>query len=602
MDEKITKGGISVETEHLFPIIKKWLYSEKEIFLREIVSNACDAITKLKRLTSLGQVHDIDEDYKITVTADKEEGTLTVSDNGIGMTEEEVQRYICQIALSGALEFIEKYEGDDGADNGIIGHFGLGFYSAFMVSDEVEVITRSFTGAPAVKWVGNEAGQYEITSDYEKKERGTDIILHLNDDEKDFLNRSALTEILGKYCSFMPVEIFLSCSDDKKDMEIKAINDTNPLWQKLSSDCTEDEYNEFYTKVFNDYRDPLFHIHINADYPLNFKGILYFPRLNRNYDNIEGQIKLYYNQVFVSDNIKEVLPDYLLMLKGVIDCPELPLNVSRSYMQNSQYIKRMATHISKKVADKINSLYNTERESYEEMWKDMKIFCEFACLRDQKFYDKVKNALLLELTDGSHVTIDEYLDEAKEKHEKVIYYANDKVSSAWYIKMYNDMGIKVALLDRGIDTQIMPLLEQDKDIRFKRVDSELDESLKGDGEVVEDEELTELFKSFGEGVTVKYENLKDPGIPAVINISEETRRYADMMRMYSMDGKMPPIPNESTLILNTSNSVIRKLMDNKDETVAKHIYSLALISQRPLDDNEMNEFLKSSYDLLEKLL
>ncbi|MBE6687384.1 MAG: molecular chaperone HtpG [Ruminococcaceae bacterium] len=602
MEEKITKGGISVETEHLFPIIKKWLYSEKEIFLREIVSNACDAITKLKRLTSLGQVHDIDENYKITVTADKDEGTLTVSDNGIGMTEEEVQRYICNIALSGALEFIEKYEGDDGADNGIIGHFGLGFYSAFMVSDKVEVITKSFTDAPAVKWSGNESGQYEITSDYEKEGRGTDIIMYLNDDEKDFLNRSTLSEILNKYCSFMPVEIFLSCSDDKEDMEQKAVNDTNPLWQKLSSDCTEEEYTEFYNKVFSDYRDPLFHIHINADYPLNFKGILYFPRLNQNYDNIEGQVKLYYNQVFVSDNIKEVLPEYLLMLKGVIDCPELPLNVSRSYMQNSQYIKRMATHISKKVADKINSLYNTERESYEEMWKDMKIFCEFACLRDQKFYDKVKGSLLMELTDGSHVTIDEYLEEAKEKHEKVIYYANDKVSSAWYIKMYNDMGIKVALLDRGIDTQIMPMLEQDKDIRFKRVDSELDDSLKADGEVVEDEELSNIFKSFGEGITVKFENLKDTAVPAILNISEESRRFADMMRMYSMDGKMPPIPNESTLVLNPANAVIKKLIENKDETVAKQVYTLALLSQRTLTDTEMNEFLKSSYSLLEKLL
>lgn len=602
-DNKVTKGGISVETEHLFPIIKKWLYSEKEIFLREIVSNACDAITKLKRLTSLGQVHDIDEDYKITIRADKEEGTLTVSDNGIGMTEEEVQRYICQIALSGALEFIEKYEGDDGADNGIIGHFGLGFYSAFMVSDKVEVITKSFTDAPAVKWVGNEAGEYEITSNYEKEGRGTDIIMYLNDDEKDFLNRSTLAEILNKYCSFMPVGIFLSCSEDKEDAEIKAVNDTNPLWQKLASDCTEEEYTEFYNKVFNDYRDPLFHIHINADYPLNFKGILYFPRLNQNYDNIEGQVKLYYNQVFVSDNIKEVLPDYLLILKGIIDCPELPLNVSRSYMQNSAYIKRMASHISKKVADKINSLYNTERESYEEMWKDMKIFCEFACLRDQKFYDKVKDALLLELTDGTHVTINEYLEAAKEKHENVIYYANDKVSSAWYIKMYNDMGIKVALLDRGIDTQILPMLEQDKDIKFKRVDSELDESLKGDGEVVEDEELTNIFKSFGgEGLTVKFESLKDASIPAIINISEESRRFADMMRMYSMDGKMPPIPNEATLVLNPSNTVIKKLMDNKDEAIAKHIYSLALLSQRTLTDTEMNEFLQSSYTLLEKLL
>ena len=598
-ENKTIKGGISVETEHLFPIIKKWLYSEKEIFLREIVSNACDAVTKLKRLTSLGEVHGIGDDYKITVTADKEEGTLTVSDNGIGMTEEEVGKYICQIALSGAMDFIQKYEEDN--SSGIIGHFGLGFYSAFMVSDKVEVITKSYTDAPAVKWVGNEAGEYEITTDYDKATRGTDIVMHITEEESEFLGRGKLEEILNKYCSFMPTEIFLNCDDDKEDKEDKPVNETQPLWQKLSTDCTEMDYEDFYKKVFHDYRDPLFHIHINADYPLNFKGILYFPKLNENYDNIEGQVKLYYNQVFVSDNIKEVLPDYLLMLKGVIDCPELPLNVSRSYMQNSQYVKRMATHISKKVADKVNSLFNTERERFEKMWSDMKLFCEFACMRDQKFYDKVKNSMLMELTDGSHVTVDEYLEAAKKKHENVVYYANDRVASAFYIKMYRDAGMQVAILDRHIDTQYISMVEQDKNIKFKRVDSDLDDSFKGDGEVMEDKELADLFKKFGgETLTVKFESLKDTSIPAVMNISEESRRFRDMMQMYG--GAMPNVPDEATLILNPSSKIIKYLADTKDEAVAKHVYTLAKASQRHLSAEEMNEFLAASYTLLEKSL
>lgn len=598
-ENKTIKGGISVETEHLFPIIKKWLYSEKEIFLREIVSNACDAVTKLKRLTSLGEVHGIEDDYKITVTADKEACTLTVSDNGIGMTEEEVQKYICQIALSGAMDFIQKYEEDN--SSGIIGHFGLGFYSAFMVSDEVEVITKSYTDAPAVKWVGNESGEYEITTGYDKAQRGTDIIMHIIDEEAEFLNRGKLTEILDKYCSFMPTEIYLNCDDDKEDKEDKPVNDTKPLWQKNSADCTEMDYEDFYKKVFHEYRDPLFHIHINADYPLNFKGILYFPKLNENYDNIEGQVKLYYNQVFVSDNIKEVLPDYLLMLKGVIDCPELPLNVSRSYMQNSQYVKRMATHISKKVADKVNSLFNTERERFEKMWSDMKLFCEFACMRDQKFFDKVKNSMLLELTDGSHVTVDEYLEEAKEKHENVVYYANDPVASAFYIKMYRDAGMKVVILDRHIDTQYITLVENDKNIKFKRVDSDIDESFKGDGEVMEDEELVTLFKKFGgETLNVKFESLKNTGVPAVMNISEESRRLRDVMQMYG--GAIPNIPDEFTLILNPESKIVKHLHNTHDEAVAKHVYTLAKASQRQLTADEMSEFLAASYELLEKSL
>ncbi len=601
MSEDIKKGGISVETQHLFPIIKKWLYSEKEIFLREIVSNACDAVTKLRRLTSLGQI-DLEDDYKITVRADKEEGTLTVSDNGIGMSEEEVEKYICQIALSGALDFMAKYEGENEENSsGIIGHFGLGFYSAFMVSDRVEVVTKSYTDAPAVRWVGNAAGEYELSS-AQKEDRGTDVIMYLNDDEKEYLTRGKLEEILNKYCSFMPVEIYLEVSDDeKKEEEQKPVNDTHPLWQKQSFECEEEQYKEFYTKVFYDYKEPLFHIHINADYPLNFKGILYFPKLNSNFDNIEGQVKLYYNQVFVSDNIKEILPDYLLMLKGVIDCPELPLNVSRSYMQNSQYIRRMASHIVKKVADKINGLYNTEREKYESIWSDMKLFVEFACMRDRKFYDKVKDALLVELTDGKHMTVKEYLEAAKDKHENTVYYANDKVSSAWYINMYEQQGIKVALLDRTVDTQFMNLLEQDMNIKFKRVDSDLDESFKGDGEVFEDKELAELFgKIAGEGTTVKFEALKDSSVPAILNISEESRRFEDMMRMYGMaDMQGMGAPKERTLILNCASNIVRKLAETKNEEAAKHLYTLTLIGQRPLTADELNEFLKTSYKLLE---
>ena len=608
-ENETKKGGISVETEHLFPIIKKWLYSEKEIFLRELVSNACDAVTKLKRLESLGQIHGIEDDYKITVNLDSEEKTLTVSDNGIGMNEEEVSKYICQIALSGALDFIAKYEGED-ASNGIIGHFGLGFYSAFMVADKVEVITKSFDGSPAVRWVGSDSGEYEIFPS-DKAERGTDIILHIVEDEKEYLNKSKIKEILDKYCSFMPTEIYLETDTDEKDdkkeekeNEPKPINDTMPLWQKNPSDCTDEEYTEFYRKVFSDYREPLFHIHINADYPLNFKGILFFPKLSSNFENLEGQVKLYYNQVFVSDNIKEVLPDYLLMLKGVIDCPELPLNVSRSYMQNSAYVRKMASHISKKVADKLNSLFNLEREKYESMWNDMKLFCEFACMRERKFYDKCKSSLLLSITDGSYKTVDEYLESAKEKHENTVYYANDKVSSAWFIDMYNKEGIDVALLDRTIDTQFISLLEDDYKITFKRVDSDVDDAFKGEGEEYTNEDLTNLFTSLcGEKdkMTVKYEYLKDSSVPAVLNISEEARRMEDMMRMYGM-GDAPDMPRESTLILNPNSPIIKKLAETKDEQIAKQVLSLAKIGQRPLTGEELNEFLRRSYELLEKSL
>lgn len=600
------RGGISVQTEHIFPIIKRWLYSEKEIFLREIVSNACDAVTKLKRLISLGQVHDIDENFRITVTLDKDAKTLTVSDNGIGMTEDEVRTYICQIALSGALDFIQKYEGEnEDAAPGIIGHFGLGFYSSFMVSDTVDVISKSFTDSPAVKWVCTESGEYEMTPNYDKPERGTDVVMHISDEEKEFLDSDKIRSIIEKYCAFMPVEIYIAGFAGEEDNE-KPVNETRPLWLKNASDCSDEEYKEFYKKVFHDYKDSLFHIHLSADYPLNFKGILYFPRINHEYGSLEGQVKLYYNQVFVADNIKEVIPEYLLMLKGVLDCPELPLNVSRSYLQNSGYVNKISAHITKKVADKLNSMFNLERENYEQLWNDLKMFVEYGCIRDHKFYDRVKGSVLLPITNGSFLTIDEYLEKAKELHENIIYYTTDKISQAQYISMFNEQGINVVVLDKMIDTQFITSVEQDKNIKFRRCDSDVADALKGDGEVYDNKKLSDLFVkiSGNDKLIVKYEILKDTAVPCILNMAEEARRFEDMMKMYRMSNgdsaAFDTLPIEATLIINSNNGLIRKLGDSLDESIAKQIYTLALLSQRQLTADELKSFLNDSYTLIEK--
>lgn len=622
MSEINEKGGISVQTQHIFPIIKKWLYSEKEIFLREIVSNACDASTKMKRLISLGEVHDVDDSFRIVVRVDKEAGTLTVSDNGIGMNADELRRYICQIALSGALEFIQKYEGNDEKNaSGIIGHFGLGFYSAFMVSDVVDVVTKSYDGSPALKWSCTEAGEYEIT-DAERAERGTDVIMHITEEESEFLEEGRIRSILNKYCSFMPVEIYLEVEgkeeDEKKDGEDKKepeapkpINDTHPLWQKLPSECTEEEYAEFYRKVFNDYREPMFHVHINADYPLNFKGILYFPRINTEYDNLEGQVKLYYNQVFVSDNIKEVIPEYMLMLKGVLDCPELPLNVSRSYLQNNTYVSKVSAHIVKKVADKLNSLFGSEREKYEGMWGDLKLFVEYASLRDRKFYDRVKGSILYPLSDGSFKTIDEYLEMVKESCADTVYYTADKVAQAQYVSMLSAQGIPVVVLDKMIDTSFINVVENDKNVKFLRVDSGIADALKGDGEKVESDALVALFRKVSgkEKLDVKFEAFKDVRTPAMLTVSEESRRMQDMMKMYRMTSGADnnfSMPDEASLVLNTQSALIKKLVENPDsegaEAAARQIYTLALLSQRQLSADELNAFLGDSYDMIEKTL
>ena len=568
MDEKIKKGGISVETEHIFPIIKKWLYSDKDIFLREIVSNACDAVTKLRRLTSLGQVSDIPDDYKITVKADKEERTITVSDNGIGMTEEELDRYLCQIALSGALDFINKYEGEENRNNGIIGHFGLGFYSSFMVSDRVTVVTKSYTGAPAVKWECTDSGEYTL-SPSDKETRGTDVIMHIADGEDEYLEDGKLKSILEQYCSFMPVEIYYEGEkkpepekkegEEAKEPEApKPINDTHPLWMKNPSDCTEEEYLEFYRKVFHDYREPLFHIHINADYPLNFRGILYFPKITNEYESLEGQVKLYYNQVFVADNIKEVIPEFLLMLRGVIDCPELPLNVSRSYLQNSGYVAKMSQHIVKKVADKLNSLFTTERENYEKLWQDIKIFVEYGSLREKKFYDRVKDSVIYQLTGGRYVTLDEYLEGAKEKHENTVYYATDKMAQAQYISMLEGEGIDVMYLDKGLDNQFISMIEQERNVKFLRVDSGVADALRGDGEKFESKALADLFVkvSGNDKLKVTFENLKDGTLPAMLTVSEQDRRFGEMMKLYGMQNDGMPAP-EGELVLNSGSDMIK---------------------------------------------
>ncbi len=614
------KGGISVEIEHIFPIIKKWLYSEKEIFLREIVSNACDAVTKMKRLASLGEA-EIEEapNYKITVTVDKATKTLTVSDNGIGMTEDEVRRYICQIALSGALEFIEKYEGEntDGAADGIIGHFGLGFYSAFMVSDTVDVITRSYKSESAVKWVCSEAGEYEITTDYYRSERGTDVVMHIMDDEAEFLDENRIRTMLDKYCSFMPVEIYLNTekeeSEDNADAEVKPVNDIHPLWQKNPSECTDEEYDEFYHKVFSDFREPLFHIHLNADYPLNFRGILYFPQLSHEYESLEGQVKLYYNQVFVADNIKEVIPEFLLMLRGVLDCPELPLNVSRSYLQNSGYVAKISAHIVKKVADKLTSMFNLERENYEKLWTDLKTFVEYGSLRDRKFYERVKSAIIYATTDGRFVTLDEYLEKAKEKHENTVYYAADVTAQAQYISMFADEGIDVVVLDKMIDTQFINIVEQENaGVKFVRIDADVAGALKAEGEAAENEKLAEIFKavSADENLKVTFELLKNAKIPAVLNISEQSRRMEDMMRMYRRNGGGADdfkFPTEINLVVNAASPLIKRLEDvlsadeEKASKLAKQIYTLALLAQRQLTAEELQSFLSDSFDMLENI-
>ena len=631
MEENIKKGGISVETQNIFPVIKKWLYSDKDIFVRELISNGCDAVTKHKRLVSLGETESDGQPYRIDVTLDTELGTLTFSDNGIGMNQEEIDKYINQIALSGALDFIQKYEGEsEDAGKGIIGHFGLGFYSAFMIADKVEIKSKSYRkDDAAVWWIGNEDGSYEMRP-CDKTQRGTDIILYINDNEKEYASESKIREIIEKFCSFMPVEIYYTVLPEKKEEvkegeepkekpEPKPVNDTTPLWLKKPSECTDEEYKEFYRKVFRDYKEPLFWIHISADYPLNFKGILYFPKLSNEYGSYEGQVKLYYNQVFVADNIKEVIPEYMFLLKGVLDCPELPLNVSRSYLQSNGYVAKISAHIVKKVSDKLNSLFNTEREKYESFWDDVKPFVEYAGIRDNKFFSKVRDVILYKTTEGKFMTLAEYA--ANEHYDNTVYYTDDKQRQSKYVSMFASQGVPVVEFDKLIDVQFVSFAESElksddkyKDIKFVRVDSGVADILKDSDKQTDEEQskkLCDFFKDTlgkGDALKISCDHLKDSTVPAVLNLSEQSRRFSDMMKMYG--GGMGSMPVEETLVLNLSNPLIGKIADKitSEETpdeltksLAAQAYMLALVAQRPLEPDELSKFISQSSELFSKL-
>lgn len=621
--ENIKKGGISVETQNIFPVIKKWLYSDKDIFVRELVSNANDAITKHKRLVSLGETQSDGEDYKIEVCLDTELGTLTFCDNGLGMSEDEVDKYINQIALSGALDFIEKYEGKSGdAGKGIIGHFGLGFYSAFMIADKVEIRTKSYRDdEKAVLWTGLDDGSFEMR-ECDKQNRGTEITLFINDDEKDYATEYKIKEILDKFCAFMPTPIFYTVLPEKENKdgeqgEIKPINDVTPLWLKKPSECTDEEYKAFYRKVFLDFNDPLFWVHISADYPLNFKGILYFPKLSNEYNSYEGQIKLFYNQVFVADNIKEVIPEFMFMFKGVLDCPELPLNVSRSYLQANGYVSKISAHITKKVTDKIVSMFSQDREGYEKIFDDVKPFMEYASIKDNKFYSKVQGTFLYKTTDSKYLTLCEYSE--NENFDGNIYYTDDKVRQSKYVSMFASQSVPVVQFDMPLDVQFVSFAETQmpedneklKSAKFVRVDSGVSDILKDkDGERCEEKEnkLTEFFKEtleMGENFKITTERLKDDTVPAVLNLTEQSRRFADMMKAYGQN--VPGMPTEETLVLNLSNSLVKKTLLKIDEDkdfakkLAKHIYMLSLLSQRQLSEDELSSFIACSSELLSRL-
>ena len=606
MSEEMKKGGISVDTEHIFPVIKRWLYSDKEIFLRELVSNGCDAVTKMKRLVSLGKAES-DGEYRIDVILDKQLSEMRIVDNGIGMTAEEIDRYINQIALSGALEFIEKYEGEE-ADSGIIGHFGLGFYSAFMVAKTVDINTRSFEeGAGAAFWSCTDGGEYEMKKG-SRTARGTEICLHITEEEKEFLDEDKVRGVLEKYCAFMPVPIYLSVVGEKGSD--KPINDPTPLWLKNPSECTEEEYKAFYKKVFHDERDPLFYIHINAEFPLNFRGILYFPKLQDEYASLEGQVKLYYNQVFVADNIKEVIPEYMMLLRGVLDCPELPLNVSRSYLQNSGYVTKISNHITKKICDKFNGLFNNDRKALEGFWDDVKPFVEYGCTRDPKFFERVKDIILYKTTDGEYLTAPEYLEKnAGKGEENTMYYASDVLQQVGYIGLFREQGITVAVMDGVIDSRFLSFMEmQDKAVHFVRIDSELDKVLRAEEEAEDDEALISVFRGVvPEKVSLKQEVMKSTKTPALITLAEEKRRLAEILRQYgnTIPGISTP-EDEVTLSLNMNCPLIARIAAlakdeksvEKAKALAKQVYMIAVISQRSFTQEELQEFIDSSIELL----
>lgn len=677
----VEKGTLSIDSENIFPIIKKWVYSDHDIFVRELVSNGCDAITKLKKLDMMGE-YELPEGYKpkIEVIVNPEEKTMKFIDNGLGMTAEEVEEYITQIAFSGATQFLEKYK-DKTTEDDMIGHFGLGFYSAFMVADEVQIDTLSYKeGAKPVHWASEGGTEYEM-QEGNKTTVGTEITLYLNEDSLEFANEYRAREVLERYCSFMPTEIFLSKAnaepeydtideDDvldtdtvvehiteepkegeegepKKKAKIVrrpvSISDTHPLWTKNPSECTKDDYIDFYRKVFMDYKEPLFWIHLNMDYPFNLKGILYFPKINTEYDSIEGKIKLYNNQVFIADNIKEVIPEFLMVLKGVIDCPDLPLNVSRSALQNDGFVNKVADYISKKVADKLNGMFKTDRENYEKYWDDISPFIKFGCLKDEKFGEKMKNSMLYKNLDHKYMTLEDIIKEAKgedadvdkveetkaeetktdaeeskdadakEEEKTRIFYVTDEVQQSQYINMFKAQGQDAIILTHNIDSAFITYLEQKhQEVQFLRIDADVHDSLKD--EVAEDEKeefqkttdsLVEIFrKELGnEKLDVKVEKLKDENVASMAVLSEENRRMQEMMKMYGMGGMDASMfGSQATLVLNANHPLVQFLVANKDSKnvsiICKQLYDLAMLAHKPLSPEEMTAFVKRSNDIM----
>ena len=656
-------GSLSINSENIFPIIKKWLYTDHDIFYRELISNGCDAITKLKKLELMGE-YEKPEDlvYKIEVSVNPNEKTITVSDNGLGMTEEEVDEYINQIAFSGAQDFLEKYK-DKANEDQIIGHFGLGFYSAFMVADKVTIDTKSYKeGSKAVHWESEGGTEFEMT-DGERELNGTTITLYLNEDSTEFANEYRAREVIEKYCAFMPIPIYLEDASkgpqyetiekdeltdkdtivetiveeakteekenengEKETVEVSpatekykilkrpvALNDTNPLWNKHPNECTEEEYKEFYRKVFLDFKEPLFWIHLNMDYPFNLKGILYFPKINMEYDSLEGTIKLYNNQVFIADNIKEVIPEFLMLLKGVIDCPDLPLNVSRSALQNDGFVKKISDYITKKVADKLSGMCKTDRESYEKYWDDINPFIKFGCIKDEKFAEKMKDYIIFKNLDGKYLTLPECLEENKEKHENTVFYVTDEKEQSQYINMFKEAGLDAVILKHNIDAPFITHMEQKNEgVKFLRIDADLTDTFKEETSK-EDEEaakadadsLTEIFRKALEDdkLTIKVEKLKNANIASMITVSEDSRRMQEMMRMYSMglDNDMFGA-NQETLVLNANNNLVQYVLNHKDgehtAMICQQLYDLAALSHGSLTPERMTKFIARSNEMM----
>jgi len=658
-------GSLSINSENIFPIIKKWLYSDHDIFYRELVSNGCDAITKLKKLALMGEYETPDDEtYKVQVTVNPKEKTIRIEDNGLGMTEDEADEYINQIAFSGAQDFLNKYK-DKANEDQIIGHFGLGFYSAFMVADKVTIDTLSYKpDAKPVHWESEGGTEFDM-KEGTKEGHGTVITLYLNEDSAEFANE--YREILDKYCAFMPVEIYLNDETaepqydtiekdeltdkdtiietivepakteekekedgTKETVEVSpakekykiarrpvAVNDTNPLWNKHPNECTDEEYKEFYRKVFQDFKEPLFWIHLNMDYPFNLKGILYFPKINMEYESIEGKIKLYNNQVFIADNIKEVIPEFLMLLKGVIDCPDLPLNVSRSALQNDGFVKKISDYITKKVADKLSGMCKTDRENYEKYWDDINPFIKFGCLKDEKFDEKMKDYILYKNLDGKYLTLADCLEENKEKHENKIFYVTDEKEQSQYINMFKEAGIDAVILPNPIDSPFMQHVEQKNEgLKFLRIDADVNETFKDAEETDEAakeqekkdaETLAEVFKKAigNDKLNVKVEKLKNEGLASMITVSEESRRMQDMMKMYSMYGGGSDLfPAEETLVLNANNGLVKYVLNNRDgektPMLCEQLYDLAKLAHGSLSPERMTKFIARSSEIMKE--